>query len=116
MAWWKWKVLDAGQTYKRRAPRAPENGVTVPFPEFYSRIVGPRRRHFFKAKKLNTLVEYGSFRYYSTYRSGDFRHDHWKAEIPTSVLYAIQNASVFCKRALKLLNYEFYEIPKDENQ
>ena len=79
------------------------------FVDFYSQLYSEQKKKFFKAKKLNTLIEHGSFRYYSTYRTPSFRHDHWKEEIPRNLLDSIQNNSKICQKSMKLLNYSYFQ-------
>ena len=63
---------------------------------------------FFKAKKINTLIEHGTFRYYSTFRTEDFRHDHWKEELSEKTLMDFQTLPK-CIEAMKLLNYSLFD-------
>ena len=103
----KWtRILDG-----EKMPKVPKilarPSRKLSFPEIYSKIKGERKRKFFKAKKVNTLVEHGSFRYYSTFRSKSFQHDHWKQELSLKHLLDIQNSS-YCKKTFELLNYALY--------
>ncbi len=65
-----------------------------------------RRLKFIKMKKFNTLLDGGKFRYYSTNRSPDFDHDHWKKEISIEYLNRIQFKSKKCRQAMELLGYK----------
>ena len=85
------------------------------FVDFYSQLTSVQKRKYFKAKKLNTLVEHGTYRYYSTYRTPSFKHDHWKEEIPKKLLNSIQNHSKICQKSMKLLNYSYYELNLNRN-
>ena len=92
------------------------SGQKLNFLDFYSRLPSLRKRKFFKAKKINTLVEHGTFKYYSTNRSPTFQHDHWKEEIPLNLLLSIQNHSRICQKALKSLNYSYFQIPETDKK
>lgn len=101
-------------------PKPPKNqqktaaGQPMNFVDFYAQLVSQRKRNFFKTKKLNTLLQHGTFRYYSTYRSPAFKHDHWKDEIPAKLLSDIQDHSNACKKAIKSLNYTYFEIHENK--
>ena len=100
----KWDRILEGE----KMPKAPKAltrfSKKVSFQQLYSKLKGNRKRKFFKAKKINTLIDHGSFRYYSTFRSEDFKHDHWKEELSAKHLKEIQTLPK-CQNALKLLNY-----------
>ena len=111
----KWTKIFAGE----KMPKIPEvpkflarPSKKLSFSEIYSKIKGERKRKFFKAKKFNTLVEHGSFRYYSTFRSKAFQHDHWKQELSMKNILDLQNSS-YCKKSMHMLNYSLYN-PNNE--
>ena len=77
------------------------------FVDFYSQLTSVQKRKYFKAKKLNTLVEHGTYRYYSTYRTPSFKHDHWKEELSEKTSMDFQTLPK-CIEAMNLLNYSHY--------
>ena len=44
-------------------------------------------------------------KYYGTYRSKDFQHDHWRKELKSEILTDIMNTPE-CQKVLNLLSYE----------
>jgi hypothetical protein len=94
--------------------KARASNVTQSFEEFYSKLSTKRKKKFFKAKKFNTLLDGGMYRYYSTNRAEDFRHDHWKEEIPQWLLDEIQEKSKLCQKAMNLLGYEKYHMTNND--
>ena len=107
----KWNKALEGEIISKKVAQYVNKGFKgpVPFEKMYHSIPSKRRRQFFKAKKLNTIVEGGSFRYYSTLRSKDFQHDHWKNEISKRLLDKIENNKV-CKEAMTQLNYKPFNM------
>ena len=95
--------------HHRKEPEMP-----LEFEKFLKKIPTPRRRKFFKVKKLNTVLVGNTFRYYSTNRSKKFRHDHWKNEISKTLLDTMQNNSI-CREAMENLNYKWYNLTTEEN-
>ena len=95
-----------------KIPQAPKSltrfSKKLSFQEFYSKLKGKHKKKFFKAKKINTLIEHGTFRYYSTFRTEDFRHDHWKEELSEKTLMDFQTLPK-CIETMKLLNYSFFD-------
>ena len=107
----KWDRALEGEIIRPKKKRIrPNPDGTVPFLDMYAQITDQRKRNFFKAKKMNTLLDKGGFRYYSTFRSSNFTHDHWKNEIPHSLLDAIQKRSMACQKALSRLGYSHFNL------
>ena len=86
--------------------------LPIDFMTLYKSIPSQRRRNFFKVKKLNTIVVGNTFRYYSTFRSKQFRHDHWKNEISKTLLDTIQNSQM-CRQAMENLEYQYYNMTSE---
>ena len=107
----KWNKALEGEIISKKVAQYANKGFKgpVPFEKMYHSIPSKRRRQFFKAKKLNTIVEGGSFRYYSTLRSKNFQHDHWKNEISKRLLDKIENNKV-CKEAMAQLKYKPFNM------
>lgn len=102
---WNEALIKSEKIIQSKPDIFSKKGEKMNFVDFYSHLQDERKRQFFKAKKMNTLVQHGTFRYYSTFRSPNFKPDHWKDEIPPGLLASIENRSSVCRKSLRLLDY-----------
>ena len=103
----KWDRILEGEKNPQALKSLTRFSKKMSFQELYSKLKGNRKKNFFKAKKINTLIDHGSFRYYSTFRNEDFRHDHWKEELSEKTSMDFQTLPK-CIEAMNLLNYSFF--------
>ena len=59
----------------------------------------------FFSSSVNHQKSKGLQKYYSTYRSKKFKHDHWRKEIDNETLYSV-NSNENCQTLMNLLGYQ----------